>query len=95
MAEDLAEHFILYGHVGLASDMIPELRLDHAEGALDIRSLMVVQQELLAVEGEVVEHLFPEASGGSTVDALKGNIGCGAMVGNHIHIVDATIALIG
>jgi hypothetical protein len=58
VAQDFAEHFILHGYVGLTPHVIPELRLNHAEGALNIRELMVVLQELLAVEGEIVKHLL-------------------------------------
>jgi|SRR5882724_5581301 len=57
VAEDLAEYFIRHGHVGLAADMITEFRLDHTEGAFDVRPLMIVPQEFLTVEREVVKHL--------------------------------------
>jgi len=57
VAEDLAEHFVRHRHVGFAAHMIPEFRLDHTEGAFDVGSLVIVPQELLAVEGKVVKHL--------------------------------------
>ena len=95
VAEDLAEHFVRHRHIGLAADVIAKLRLDHAEGAFDVGPLVIVPQELLAVEGEVVEHLLPEPARCPAVDALERNIRRGPMLGNDIHVVDAGIALIG
>ena len=95
MAEDFAEHLVRHRHIRLAPHMIPKLRLDHAEGAFDVRPLVIVPQELLAVEGEVVKHLLPEPARCPAVDALERNIGGGSMAGNDIRVVHAGIALIG
>jgi hypothetical protein len=73
VAEDFAQHLILHSDIGLTADMIPELRLDHAERALDVGALMVVLQELLAVKGEIMKHLFPQPASGPAMDALEGN----------------------
>src|ERR1035438_4272302 len=37
-AKELAENFILHRRVGLAPNVVPELRLDHAEHRFDIRA---------------------------------------------------------
>ena len=42
---------------------------------LDVRPLVIVPHELLAVEGEVVEHLLPEPACCTSMNALKGNVG--------------------
>jgi hypothetical protein len=60
MAQNFTEDVVLHRHIRLAPDMIAKLRLDHTEGALNVRALMIVSQELLAIEGEVVEHFLPE-----------------------------------
>ena len=75
MAEDLTEHFIRHGHVRLAPHVIAKLRLDHAEGALDVGPLVIVPQELLAVEGKVVKHLLPQPASCPAVDAFERNVG--------------------
>jgi hypothetical protein len=49
MAEDFAEHLILHRYIGLASHMIPELRLDHGEGALDIRPVLLTERSVVLV----------------------------------------------
>jgi hypothetical protein len=74
VAQDLAKHLVRHGHIRLAPHMIPELRLDHAEGTLNVGPLMVVLQELLAVEGEVMEHLLPQPPGCPAVDTLERNV---------------------
>jgi hypothetical protein len=74
--------------------MIPELRLDHAEGALDVGPLVIVPQELLAVESKVVKHFLPQATRRPAVDTLERNIGGRSMAGDHVSIVDTGVALI-
>ena len=95
MTENLAEHLVRHRYVCFAPHMITELRLDHAKGALDIRSLMIVPQEFLAVEGEVMKHLLPQATGCPAVDTLERNIRGGPMAGNDLMVIDARVALIG
>ena len=75
VAEDFAEHLVRHRGVRLAPHMVPELRLDHAEGRLNVGPLVIMPQELLAVEGKVVEHLLPQTTRRATMDALKRNIG--------------------
>ena len=60
MTKNFTENFIGHGDVSLAPNMVPELRLDHAESALDVGPLMIVLEEFLSIEGEIVKHLFPE-----------------------------------
>src|SRR5213082_2095353 len=38
MTEELAEDFVLHGDVGLAANVVAELRLDHAERGLGVAS---------------------------------------------------------
>ena len=57
MIENLAQHLVRHRHVGFAAHVIAKLRLDHRERRLDIRPLVIVPHELLAVKGEVMKHL--------------------------------------
>ena len=95
MAEDFAQHLILHGHIGFAPHVIAKLRLDHAEGAFDVGPLVIVPQELQAVEGKVVKHLLPEPPGSPAMDALEGDVGRGPMASDDVRVVHAGIALVG
>jgi len=74
MAENFAQYLILHRYIRLAPYMIPKLRLDHAEGALDVGALVIMLQEFLPVEREVVKHLLPQPTGCPAMNALEGNI---------------------
>lgn len=62
MAEDFRPHLVLHRAVGLGSNAIPELRLDHVEGGLDVAALVIPREEFVAVELVEVEHLCPQAA---------------------------------
>ena len=49
VAQNLSQNFVLHGRVGLASDRVPKLSLNHAERAFDIRAKMVSLQERLSM----------------------------------------------
>lgn len=86
VAENLAQHFILHGHVSLAANRVAKLRFHHAEGRFDVRPLVVVLTELFAAQTEVVERLGKQpADSASRSNAerdegfimLFGRTGCG------------------
>ena len=56
--EQLAQHFVLHRHVGLAPHRVPELPLHHREGGLHVAPFVVVLEVLVALEAEVVERLL-------------------------------------
>ena len=62
MAKHFAQHFILGRNIGLAPHRVTELALDHHNGGFDIRSLVVMGQELFAVELKKVVHLLEEST---------------------------------
>lgn len=64
MRDDLAQDLVDLRGFGLRAKGAAELRLDHGEGGFDVRPLVVVHQELLAVELEEVPELAPEVGPG-------------------------------
>src|SRR5438034_1284213 len=54
MTQEFAQYLVLHGDVRLAADVVAELRLDHAERALDVAPLVVPLEELVPPEVEVV-----------------------------------------
>src|SRR5438093_4281955 len=59
MAQHLGQRLVDLGGLALAPERVAKLPLDHAERGLDVRSLVVVGQELVAAVHEIAEHLFP------------------------------------
>ena len=53
VGKQLAVRLVLHGHVGAAPQAVAQLPLDRGEYGLDLAALMVVGQELLAVQAEV------------------------------------------
>src|SRR5882724_10912179 len=94
MAQNLTEHFVCHRYVRLTPHMIAKFRLDHAEGALDVGPLVIVPQELLAVEGEIMKHLLPEPTSSPAVDTLERNVGGCPMLSNDVRVVDARVPLV-
>ena len=41
VAQELAKHFVLHGHIQLAANRVAELGFDHRKRTLDIRPLVV------------------------------------------------------
>lgn len=60
VAEHLAEYLVELANIAFTPHGIPELRLNHAEGGLHIRPLVVVREELLPIVHEIVVHLCPD-----------------------------------
>ena len=60
MAEHLAQHFVELPDIALAPYRIAKLRLDHAEGRLNIGPLVVMGSKLLSIIHEVVIHFRPD-----------------------------------
>ena len=59
VTDQLAKHLIDHRDGRLAAHIVSELRLDHAERALNVAALMIVRQKILAAKAEVMEHLLP------------------------------------
>jgi hypothetical protein len=63
MTQDFAQHFILLRRLRLAAEPFPELALNHREGHLDVRTLVVVLHELFRVVRVVMERAAEEVGG--------------------------------
>ena len=87
MAQNLSQNFVLHGRVGLASDRVPKLSLNHAERAFDIRAKMVSLQERLSMVVVAVEHLRPQTTSGVSRIALEGDQGAGPYSINRFQVV--------
>ncbi len=61
MAQNLRQSLIHHGNVGLAANVVAELRLYHGEGAFDVASLVVMLEELFLFQLVEVKHLRPQA----------------------------------
>lgn len=59
VANQLAQHLVLHRNIRLGSRPVAELRLDHRECRFDVRPLVIAAKELLLVQLEVEEELFP------------------------------------
>ena len=59
VTQNLTESLIDLCGFGLASQVIPELRFNHAERGFNIRTLVIVLHELLCVVAVIVKHSFP------------------------------------
>ena len=59
VAENLAEQFVDLRRVALAPQVIPELSLNHGEGGFGVATLVVVRQEVVAVQVVIVVYLLP------------------------------------
>jgi hypothetical protein len=57
VTEHLAQHLVQLPDIALAPYRIPELCLDHTEGSLHVRPLMIMRQEFLPIVHEIVVHL--------------------------------------
>ena len=60
VAHELAQHFVLHGSFCAAANIVPKLRLHHAERALDVAPQVIPLEELVAAEVVVVEHPLPD-----------------------------------
>ena len=60
MAKNLAKNFINLSDRGFSSNRSPELGLNHGEGGLHIRPLVIMSQESIPIEVVEVPHAIPE-----------------------------------
>jgi hypothetical protein len=61
MAENLAQGFVNLCAACLASQSIPELRFNHVECSLYVRSLVILLHKPLLIVRKVMIHLLPES----------------------------------
>lgn len=95
VAEDFRENFVFHGHVRLAANVIAKLGFNHHDRRFNVAALVVVREELLAVEGEVVKHLFPSAASVSACRVLFERDVRGCIDGHHrIEVIHAGIPLV-
>jgi hypothetical protein len=59
MAQDLTQNFVRLRHIRLAAKSLAELSFDHREARFNVRPLVVVTHEQLAVVLKEVIHLPP------------------------------------
>ena len=62
VAKNLTQSFVNLGHLGLASQTVSELCVDHAEGRFNVAALVVLLKKPLLVEAEVVIPPLPKSS---------------------------------
>ena len=95
VADDFAENFIDHRHIGLAANVIAELRFDHREHGLDVAPLVVVAQKILAAILEIVEHLGPHSARPARSAALERDVGNRAVTCGGFEVFLAAVALVG
>ena len=60
MAQNLTQNFVDLSSRGFGSNRATELRLNHGEGCLYIRPLVIMGQEAVPIEVVEVPHSIPE-----------------------------------
>jgi len=94
MTEHLAQRLVDHRHVGLTPKAISKLPLHHTESGLHIATLVVVLQELIALEHEVVVHLAPRSTPIASVMGREGDERNGSNAGDSLRVFPSCIALI-
>ena len=61
MAKHLAKCFVDLRRLGIASERIPELTLDHVECGFHVAALVIVLHEAFLIVAVEVEHAIPES----------------------------------
>ena len=93
MADHLAQDLIHLGDRGPGSNGRPKLCLNHREGALYVGALVVLLQELAAVELVVVPHLPPQFRSLPGGVALEGDVRHRSGVHHGLQVAD--VAFVG
>ena len=94
MTKHFTKRFIHHRGIGLAAQRVSELALHHAKRGFDIGPLVIVLQELLALEHEEVVHLAPLSAAIPLVMSSERNVRRRANAGNCSRIVATRISLI-
>ena len=71
MAKDLAENLVRLGDRSLRANTSAELGLNHGEGRLDVRPLVVVRAELFALIHEQMERFGPQVSRSRRIKTVR------------------------
>src|SRR5439155_3914964 len=74
VAEHLAQRLVDHCNVSLTPQRISELAFNHAESGFDVRTLVVMLQELCPLELEIVVHLSPFPATVASVMRREGNV---------------------
>lgn len=94
MTEHLAQRLVNHRHVGLTPKAISKFPFHHTESGLDIATLVVVLQELSALEHEVVVHLAPLSPTVASVMGREGDEGDGSHAGDSFHVLSSRVPLV-
>jgi len=94
MAENLTERFVGHGNIGLASEAVAELALNHAESGFDVGPLMVMRQKLVALKLEVMKHLGPRTAAIPAMVLSERNIRRGSEGSDRIGVCTRSIPFI-
>jgi hypothetical protein len=62
VTKNFTKGFVSLRDLGLASQAVAKLRLDHTESRFNVAALMVLLEKPLLIETEVVVHLMPESA---------------------------------
>jgi len=94
VADELAVKLVHLRRGVLRLDVLAELRLDHREHRLDVRPLVVVRQEVLALELEVVEHLGPKVVLASHRTGLERDVRDGSSIVSRLEVRPGGVRLV-
>jgi len=95
MTENFTERFVSHGNIGLASETVAELALNHRKGCFDIGPLMVMRQKLVPLELKVVVHLGPRSAAIPPVVRGKRDVRRGSKIGDRIGVRTRSVSLVG
>ena len=87
MAQNLGQDFVLHGGIGLASDRVSKLRLDHGKRAFDVGAKVIPLQKRLSMIVVGVEHLRPQSTFDVSCVALERDQGSGSYRVNRFQVV--------
>lgn len=98
MAKHLGQDLVRHADRGLGQDRIAELPLDHGEGSLHVRPLVIAPQEVLPLVGEQVIHprpgrVSPREHGGGV--RLERDVGLGPDALDQGQVLLAQVRLVG
>ena len=97
VTKNLTKSLIDLRGFGLAAQVIPELRLNHAERGFDVRTLVIVLHKLLCVVAVEMKHPFPNRAAEllrTRRVALKGNVRRSRFREHHLEILSRRIGFV-
>jgi len=95
MTENLTERFVGHGNVGLASEAIPKLALNHRKGGFDVGPLMIMGQKLIPLELKVMEHFRPSTAAIPAMVPTKRDVRRSSEIGYRIGVHTRSVPFVG